>query len=207
MTRLYLVRHGHTVWDEDSRLKGQVDVPLSPLGEHQALQAAAYFRGADIAAVYASTLSRTQRTASLVVPERSVLVSPLLDERNWGTWQGLTAEQIRRNRSDSQPDWDQPAPLGETMEAFAARTGLFLQLIANGWAGRSAIAVTHEGVIKNAVLPAIGLPVTRRSAFGAETGSISLLQHDGAVWRPVFLNCHPDRAARQGPPIRIAEGS
>jgi broad specificity phosphatase PhoE len=70
------------------------------------------------------------------------------------------------------------------------------------------VAVTHEGVIKNAVLPAIGVPVTNRAAFGAPVGSISLLEHDGIAWRPVFLACEPTRAAREYPiAARRAAGS
>ncbi len=208
MTRLYLVRHGHTLWDDEQRLKGQVDVPLSPLGEAQALAVQGYFRGGDIAAVYASTLQRTRRVASLLAATRELRISPLLDERNWGLWEGLTPEEIRRERAGREPNWSGTAPLGETLGAFAARTELFLECVAVGWAGCSVVAVTHEGVIKNAVLPAIGVPLTNRSAFGAAMGTISLLQHDGAAWRPEFLACEPARAAREHPiPLGGTEGS
>lgn len=198
MAHLYLVRHGHTPWDEGRRMKGQLDVPLSSLGESQASAARAYFRGADIAAVYVSTLRRTRETARLLATGGSLRVCHLIDERNWGLWQGLTPEEIRGQRAGAEPDWGATAPLGETLEAFAARTDLFLELVA-GWVGCSVVAVTHEGVIKNAVLPAIGVPVTNRSAFGAPMGSISLLQHDGTAWRPVFLACEPARAACEHP--------
>lgn len=208
VTRLYLVRHGHTLWDDEQRLKGQADVALSPLGERQALAVAEYFRGADVSAIYASTLRRTQRMASLLAAGRHVRFSALLDERNWGLWQGLTPDDIRRERAGREPNWSGAAPLGETLEASVTRTRLFLDYVAVGWPGCNVVAVTHEGTIKNAVLPTIGMPVTNRSAFSAAMGTISLLQHDGAAWRAVFLASEPARAARGFPvSARRAEGS
>jgi broad specificity phosphatase PhoE len=208
VTRLYLVRHGHTLWDDEQRLKGQVDVPLSSLGEAQSVAIGEYFRDAQIAAVYASTLYRTQRTATLLGVGCHVRASPLLDERSFGLWQGMKPAEVRRERAGREPNWSAAAPLGETLEAFAARTRLFMESVAVGWAGCNVIAVTHEGVIKNALLPAIGAPVANRSAFSAPTGTISLLQHDGTAWRPVFLASDPARAARDYPaPAAREEGS
>lgn len=203
MTNLYLVRHGHTLWDDDRRLKGQVDVPLSRLGERQASEAAAYFRGAEIAAVYASTLRRTQMAAARIAAGNSVLISPLLDERNFGLWQGMAADQIGGERAARQIDWAAPPPLGEAVEVSVARAQLFLDLVAHGYVGQNVVAVTHEGFIKNVVLPAIGVPTTNRSAFGAGMGTISLVSHRGAAWRAVFLACQPRRAALEYPPPAI----
>jgi broad specificity phosphatase PhoE len=82
-----------------------------------------------------------------------------------------------------------------------ARAQLFLDLVAHGYVGQNVVAVTHEGFIKNVVLPAIGVPTTNRSAFGAGMGTISLVSHDGAAWRAVFLACEPRQAARRHPPV------
>jgi probable phosphoglycerate mutase len=207
MTRLYLVRHGDTYFEADQRIKGQLDVPLCPDGRLQAAAVAEYFRGASAAVVYCSKLSRTRDGARLIAAVTGVPVvpTPLIDEGGWGLWQGLTADEIARERAAGRADPAKFGPLGEPRDAFAARVAWFLEGVATGWKGRTVIAVTHGGVLKNAVLPAIGLTVRDRSAFTAETGTISLLRHDGHDWRPVFLNCTPQRASEQHPPARFAE--
>jgi len=193
MTLLYLV---------DRRMKGQLDVPLGPRGREQAAQVAAYFRGAQVHTVYCSTLRRTRAGAELVAEttRAPLIATPLLNERGWGLWQGLTSEDIARERAAGRAGEHGFGPLGESAEAFAQRVASFMELVAATQRGRTVIAVTHGGVLKNAVLPALGLTTQDRGAFTAETGTVSLLTHDGGRWRPVFLNCPPQRAAMQYPP-------
>jgi len=206
MTWLYLVRHGDTYFEADRRIKGQLDVPLCPLGRRQAAAVAHYFRGASADVVYCSTLSRTREGARLVAAavEAPLVPTPLIDEGGWGRWQGLTADETAAERAAGRADPSRFGPLGETRDAFASRVALFLDAVTMCWRGRTVIAITHGGVLKNAVLPTIGLTVRDRSAFTADTGTISLLRHDFGRWHPVFLNCTPLRAAEQYPPARFA---
>lgn len=41
MGQLILIRHGQSTWNAQNRLTGRVDVPLSPQGRQEAMQAAA----------------------------------------------------------------------------------------------------------------------------------------------------------------------
>jgi probable phosphoglycerate mutase len=193
MTLLYLVRHGDTYFEADSRVKGQLDVPLAPSGRRQAaavLEALATVR-AD--AVYCSTLRRTRAGAELLAAATGARLAPtaLLDERGWGTWQGLTSAAIAREREAGRAGSDDFAPGGEPFAAFSERVDAFLALVAVRHSGGTVIVVTHGGVLKNAVLPALGRSVRDRGAFTADTGSISLLAHEGRCWRPLFLNRIP----------------
>lgn len=197
MTLLYLIRHGDTYFEPQQRIKGRLDVPLSMQGRKQAESVAAYFTGVRADGVYCSTLRRTQEGARLVACAvgKPVIVTPLLDEAGWGLWQGLSAKQVERERAVTPAIWERYAPLGEHRRSMASRVGAFLNMVAIGRRGQTIIAVTHGGVIRTAVLSAIGLTVFDRTAFTAQTGTISLLKHDGECWSPVFLNCSPERAA------------
>ena len=201
MTRLFIVRHGDTLWGDDDRLKGQLDVPLSALGRRQAAAAAAYLSRAGASVIYCSTLSRAQQTARPIadVLRCPLVTTPLLNERHWGIWQALTAEEVRRERVAGRGGPDHSAPLGEPWTHMAARVGWFMDLVARGRAEQTVIAVTHGGVVKNMVMPTIGVPERNRSAFTAATGSISLLQHAAHGWRPAFLNADPGWAAAHHP--------
>ncbi len=201
MTRLYVVRHGETYWEPENRLKGQLDVSLSPRGREHAAALARYFRGLRVSAVYCATLTRARQTAEPISAAVGCapLATPLLDERQWGLWQGLTAEEVRRERAAGRVWHDHSAPLGEGWRPLARRVGWFMELVARGRAGEILIAVTHGGVIKDMVLPAIGVSPANRTGAYADLGSVGLLEHDGREWRPVFLNADPQQAAREWP--------
>ncbi|MGQ9733111.1 MAG: histidine phosphatase family protein [Candidatus Zipacnadales bacterium] len=193
MTQLYLVRHGETRWERERRIKGQLDVPLASWGREQAAAVAEYFRDRSATMVYCSTLRRSRQTAQCIANILGVplLATPLLDERNWGLWQGFTEQDVARERASGRINAVGFAPLGEGAAPFAERVGWFLDLILTGGRHQTVVAVTHGGVLKNILLHVVGLPVTNRSALAADTGSISLVEHDGWHWRPVFLNCKP----------------
>jgi broad specificity phosphatase PhoE len=196
MTRLYIVRHGETPWEAEDRLKGQLDVPLSARGRMQAEAAAEYLSDARPSVIYCATLLRARQTAEPIAEATGApsLITPLLDERQWGLWQGLTSHEMARERAAGRMGAAHSAPLGEGWQSLAERVRWFLELVAYGRAGETAIAVTHGGVIKDMVLPTLGVPAANRSAFTAATGAVSLLEHDGARWRPVLLNAQPAHA-------------
>ena len=64
MKRLYLVRHGQTIFNQERRIQGWCDSPLTPLGIYQAKHAAMYFQQHDIHFdhAYCSTSERTSDT-------------------------------------------------------------------------------------------------------------------------------------------------
>ena len=66
--RLYLMRHGQTMFNEQKRIQGWCDSPLTELGKRQALGARRYFEGKGIAFdhAYSSTSERCCDTLELV---------------------------------------------------------------------------------------------------------------------------------------------
>ena len=98
MTTLLLVRHGETDWNAEGRLQGHTDRPLTDYGRRQAQQLAEELEREEIDAIYSSDLARARETAQ-IVGERLALpveLDPELREKDWGTWEGLTA--VERDR-------------------------------------------------------------------------------------------------------------
>jgi 2,3-bisphosphoglycerate-dependent phosphoglycerate mutase len=62
MSRLFLVRHGQSVWNLQNRFTGWVDVSLSRQGVIEAQQAAALLAGVHFDAAFTSTLLRAQHS-------------------------------------------------------------------------------------------------------------------------------------------------
>jgi broad specificity phosphatase PhoE len=153
VTTLLLVRHGETDWNADGRLQGQTDRPLSDFGRRQALQLADELADEEIAAIYSSDLSRARETAE-IVGERlglPVVLDPDLREKDWGTWEGLTATE--RDRVEF---------VGESTEAHRERMLRGLRRIADSHAtGDRVLVVTHGGSMRRVQTAALGwaLPV------------------------------------------------
>ena len=65
MTRFILVRHGETLWNREGRFQGQIDTELSPFGLEQGKMVADALAKVHLDAAYASSLSRSYRTAQM----------------------------------------------------------------------------------------------------------------------------------------------
>ena len=153
MPTLLLVRHGETDWNADGRLQGQTDRPLSEFGRKQARRLADELADEQLEAIYSSDLSRARETAE-IVGERvgvPVVLDPELREKNWGTWEGLTA--VERDRVEF---------VGETTEEHQERILRALQRISERHPGDGRLlVVTHGGSMRRVQTAALGwaLPV------------------------------------------------
>src|SRR5690348_7218296 len=96
--RLWLVRHGVTLWNLEQRLCGHHDIPLSDRGYLQARWLARRLRLENICAIYSSDLRRAYETARLIADQQPASVplhiSPVWREMSFGDWEGLTYQQI-----------------------------------------------------------------------------------------------------------------
>ena len=99
MTRLFLVRHGATVWHAENRYAGSSDVALDPNGYAQAERLARWASETTLAGIWCSPLTRARETAAPAA--RATGLVPHVDERlreiDFGQIEGKTmteAEQL-----------------------------------------------------------------------------------------------------------------
>jgi broad specificity phosphatase PhoE len=95
---VYLLRHGDIGPQARKRFIGQTDLPLSPRGEDQALWWRKQWARQSFARVYCSDLSRSRRTAELIVGDHCdrMEIQPLLREIALGEWDGLSVDEVDR---------------------------------------------------------------------------------------------------------------
>src|SRR2546423_5319501 len=95
-TRLFLVRHGQSTWNDSRRIQGQLDPPLSALGEMQARRLAERLSGTVFDGFYSSDLARTLDTALTVGAEIGMTPVQLTDLREigLGEGEGMTREEM-----------------------------------------------------------------------------------------------------------------
>ena len=87
---LYILRHGETHWNQQGRLQGQKDSPLTDKGRQQALSQGEVLRSVKSLPhiVFVSPLGRTLTTANLAAPFIETHVKePRLLEINFGAWE------------------------------------------------------------------------------------------------------------------------
>lgn len=146
MTRLALLRHGHTAWNRAGRIQGRSDIPLDDDARHALahLRLPAPWDSADI---LASPLGRAQETARLV-SGRDPATEPALIEMHWGDWEGEQGIQLHANpdsgfRHIEDWGWTYRPPGGESPADLRARLTPWLTSLS-----RDTVAVTHIGVMR-----------------------------------------------------------
>lgn len=93
MKRVYLIRHALPDFpDGQRRCLGRTDIPLGDAGMAQAETMAASLP--TVTAVFSSPLTRAVQTAAKI--DRNVITMAGLLELDYGQWDGLTFEEIRR---------------------------------------------------------------------------------------------------------------
>jgi len=94
---LYLIRHAQPYREVRHSCGYKKDVPLSPVGEHQAKLLGEWAKERNLSAIYTSPLLRTVQTSNaLSGGSFPVFTLPGLEETNTGAWTGLTFDKIRR---------------------------------------------------------------------------------------------------------------
>ena len=177
---LYCVRHGETVFNSGGRIQGQLDTPLSELGQRQCLAITAAFRNQPIEAVYSSPLERALYSARRVAAALGldVRTDPRLMEIHAGIFQGLTWDEIAVKHPEEARRWksqdpDFRIPGGETRRELMQRAReAFLDIHRTEM--QQAIVVSHGGLLSAAFKSLLEIPA-ERNPFSLLNGSISRL--------------------------------
>ena len=162
-TRLYLVRHGATQLTAEDRFSGAVGVDLSVEGRAQAERLAERLAGEPIAAVYASPLSRTVETATiLAMPHRLPVVHrDGLREISHGRWEGLTRAEVEARFGQEYSSWDADpftfAPEGgESGVGVLARALPVIRELVVSHLGQTVLVVSHKATLRLLISSLLG---------------------------------------------------
>jgi len=123
--RMLLLRHGETEGESSVRFHGSSDVALSERGRAQMRGVAAALHGQQTLWV-ASTLRRSWSAAALICRGAPVRLEAELCEIHFGSWEGLTREEIQARDPHLYEEWQSGAegfefPGGEVRADFQTR--------------------------------------------------------------------------------------
>ena len=101
--KLYLMRHGETLFNTQKRVQGWCDSPLTENGIWQAEQVKEYFakKGISFDAVYSSTQERATDTAKIVAPDYLVIQLKGIKEMNFGSFEAQPEHLLPKHRPGS----------------------------------------------------------------------------------------------------------
>jgi broad specificity phosphatase PhoE len=172
---LRLIRHGETEWSLSGAHTGRTDIPLTPNGEAKARALAPKLAGHPFALVLTSPLQRARRTCELAGLGAGAQLEPNLEEWNYGEYEGLSSDDIHRNRPGWNP-FDDGFPGGETIDQVAARAQ---DVIRRALKAEGDVALFAHGHILR-ILSACWLSLRPSDArlFALGTASISKLGYE-----------------------------
>jgi len=154
VTRVIAIRHGETAWNVDTRIQGQLDIPLNDTGRWQAARLARALADEPLQAVYASDLGRAHTTAQAVAAAAGleVIADTGLRERGFGIFEGLTFREIEQRWPEQSARWRRRDPHfgpegGETLAGFYARCVAAATRLAAAHPGQTIALVAHGGVL------------------------------------------------------------
>lgn len=189
-TTLIVIRHGETAWNREKRMQGTTDTPLSDVGRAQAQALGRRLAGRAFAALYTSDLSRALDTARAIAEHtgREAVTDARLQERRFGIFEGLTAEEIvgrypEEHARFASRDPDYAVPGGESARSFTRRCVGCLAEIAGRHHGGEVVVVTHGLVLDSLYRAAHGLDHGARRPVPLINASVNVFGYGGGAWR------------------------
>ena len=183
-TTVVLVRHGVTEHTSQRRFSGGLaghNPPLSGEGRAQIEAVAAWLSPLrdQVAAIVASPVLRTRQSADLLGQawDVSVTEEPGFAEMEFGSWEGLTFDEVGR---DDLMTWfasldSRPGGHGESLRSVEERVLAGLDRLLSTYGGKTVVVVSHVTPIKTLVAHALDAPLVSSFRMQLTPASVTVL--------------------------------
>ena len=180
MTKLALMRHGHTAWNRAGQIQGRTDIALDAAARDElaALKLPADWQNAN---VVSSPLKRAVETAQLVAGEPTREAA--LTEMNWGAWEGkkgaeLAADPASGYRHIEEWSWQFCPPEGESLIEVWQRVEPWLASLTE-----DSIAICHIGIMRIILARAYEFDFIGEPPFAIKRNRLFVLEVNAGVPR------------------------
>jgi len=187
--KLFLVRHGQTQWNLESRYQGVMNTNLTKEGKKQAELAAKYLSKVDFAGFYSSPIGRTIETAEIFkkITNKDFQVRENLKELNFGKWEGLVFDDIIAKYGSDFSNWikdpfENPPTAGESFNEIIDRGSREINNILKEHKDDSNILlITHGGFIVAMLVHWLKIPPERWSSIIQSQSAINIVVIDKEI--------------------------
>lgn len=187
--RIYLIRHGETLWTKSGQHTGISDIPLTDVGKQQALSLKEHLGKISFEAVICSPMKRAIDTCDLAGYKESRLTDRDAMEWNYGLYEALTKAEIQ----EREPEWSifmRGAPEGESLRDITIRADRMLKKLL---AYQKNVALFSHGHFLRALAARwLQLPAQEGRLFSLDVASISILgfehrEHTLKLWNSINI--------------------
>ncbi len=150
MKKLYLVRHGETLFNQLGKIQGACDSPLTEKGIHQAEKVKAYFATCPEVptAYYSSTQERASDTLEVIIGGKKYNRVKGLKEWNFGMFEGESERLNPKIRTGETSFKDAFVPYGgESSETVQDRMNETIIELMNTEDSQHVLMVSHGGAM------------------------------------------------------------
>src|SRR4051812_40665562 len=174
-SELWLIRHGETEWSLSGAHTGRTDLPLTSEGERRARELQGRLAGQKFGLVLTSPLQRARRTCELAGFGAVAQLEPNLMEWDYGSYEGRSSADIRRER----PDWTlfrDGVPGGETLAQVAIRARAVIERSLAG--GGNVALFAHGHILRILAACWLDLAPEAGQCFALGTAAIGVLGYE-----------------------------
>ncbi len=192
--KLYLVRHGETDWNIDSKIQGHTDIALNEKGRRQAGELAKELAEGNyhIREIYTSEKERAWETARIIGNVLGITprVAKGLEEICLGKWEGHTWKQVKEQFAEEYALWhsdrrNQIPPMGESYQQLLDRLLPAIDDIIKK-EQEDTLIVTHSGVIMTLLSYVYDTPF-EDMARNYKTGNAKVVELDKELFYKRYL--------------------
>lgn len=193
--KIYITRHSLTQWNQEKRLQGTLDSPLTKEGIEDALCLKKRIASLPIDLCIASPILRAKKTAQLLFDESMIQYDKRIQEMNFGDFEGQYVQDIAHTQEYidlwQNSKLETALPNGESFKEVLQRLHQFLDDLYQNYKDKSVFIVTHgmtlvilRTIMMNqeiSYLPDISKTVIRGC-------SLSFVEYDGQNFKINFIN-------------------
>jgi phosphoserine phosphatase len=109
MVRFILIRPGSTEFDEQGRIQGTLDIPLSPRGTADVARVSEELRSQGIKVLYSAPCQSAWQTAEAIGKSLGVRAKQLdkLQNVDQGLWQGMLIDEVKHKQPKVYRQWQE----------------------------------------------------------------------------------------------------
>lgn len=183
LTKLFLIRHGESEWNCLNKIQGQKNTLLTNLGEKQALYLGNRLIDEKIDIIYTSDLIRAYNTAEIISKRinKPLVINKSIREINFGSWEGLTIEEIQNQYKDEYLIWlKEPDKLDikgfENLRSLQNRAMESVNDIILENSGKSVAIVSHGAILKTIILGLLCIDISHYKNISLSNVSLSIIE-------------------------------
>jgi broad specificity phosphatase PhoE len=184
--KIYLLRHGETIYSRTGGYCGRIDPDLTPEGIQMAQAFGEAYRTLPWEAVYVSPMKRTVATAKPLCDAigMEMQLRDGLKEIDYGEWEGKTAEFVKEHYPEeyirwlTEPAWNPPTG-GETSVQISSRASLVVAEIEEKHRDGNVLVVSHKATIRIVLCGLLGIDLGRyRDRIDMPAASVCTVKFD-----------------------------